>query len=194
MTDARTNPLWTFTLALRDERDAWQAWRSLRERGHLDVNVVLFCAWAGRNGHGLTIGQIERLCAVSSTWQQVVTSRLGSVRACLATPGSMPEVISPDDGVDALTAALAAAQDEADRVEQNILYRTLPLARGDADIGAMVNNIHAYFGRLGRAPGPDDTADLVAIVLAGLPSEVRALDLVRRFEDRRELGVDQTQG
>lgn len=186
MAERRANPLRTFARSLWAERDASAACRALAARDGLDVNVLLFCAWAGRHGHGLTVGQIERLRAVSLPWREAVTDRLSGVRAWLATQDGLPEMLPADDGAGALADTLAAAEEDADRIQQNILDRTLPLADGEPDVGAMVANIHAYFGLLGRTPGPEATADLVAVVLAALPRDVRALDLVRRFDEARE--------
>lgn len=190
MAAAHTNPLRAFARALHAERDAAEACRALQARAGLDVNVLLFCAWAGRHGHELTMGRIERLRAASAPWQQAVASRLRGARAWLANPEGLPDPLPSDDDPETLTNAIATAEQEADRIEQNVLYRTLPLADGEPRIGAMVNNIHGYFAVLGRTPGPEDTADLVAIVLAGLPGDVRALDLVRRFEESRERGEE----
>ena len=186
MAEARVNPFRVFSRALRDDRDAAAACRALQAREGLDVNLLLFCAWSGRHGHALTTGQIGRLRAASMPWQTGVTARLSGARACMAGQDGAP--VSADDDPESLAAAIGWAEDEADRIEQNMLYRLLPLASGDPDVGAMVNNIHGYFGLMGRTPGPEDTADLVAIVLAALPSDVRALDLVRRFEEGRERG------
>jgi uncharacterized protein (TIGR02444 family) len=188
MSDTRANPLRTFARSLYAERDAGAACRALSVREGLNVNVLLFCAWAGRHGHGLTAGQIERLRAVSTPWREAVTDKLTSVRTWLVTQEGFAGTRPDGDGSDGLADTLATAEQDADRIEQDMLYRTLPLADGEPDVGAMVGNIHAYFALLGRTPGPEDTADLVAIVLAGLPREVRALDLVRRFDEARERG------
>lgn len=195
MTEDSPNPFQAFVGALYRDDDVVEACLSLQVREGLDINLLLFCCWAGRHGHSLTRGQLERLRAASVPWQQAVAQPLRGARLWLLDQHGMPDPIpAGDPGTDRLTSAIADAEREADHLEQDILYRTLPHARGDPDIAAMVNNIHAYFGLLGRTPGPEDTADLVAIVLAGLPRDVRALDLVRRFEDGGDTGQSSLAG
>ncbi len=170
------NPFWAFSWAVYHRTGVAEACLGLQERADLDVNVLLFCTWAGRQGHTLTPAQIESLRAQTVSWQDAVIVPLRGVRSWLKRHG---------DGADAaaLREAVKAAEFDAERVEQDKLYRTLPLSEGAPEVGAMVANVLRYFRSLGRTPGPEDTADLVTVLLAGLPRSMRALDLMRRVED-----------
>ncbi len=170
------NPFWRFSWQVYHRAGVAEACLALQAREGLDVNLLLFCTWAGRCGHTLSAAQIESLCAQTSAWQDAVILPLRGVRTWLKTQGEA-------DGAAALREAVKAAELDAERVEQERLYRAVPLTEGAADIGAMVANVLIYFGLRGRTPAPEDTADLVTILLAGLPHSMRALDLVRRVED-----------
>ena len=174
---ASDNPLWGFACAVYAARGVADACLALQDREGLDVNLLLFCCWAGRHGHTLTTAQLESLDAAIRPWQREVTQALRRARTWLKTEGDGSAEVTE------LRAAIKHAELDAERLAQAKLWWTLPLAPGEPDIGAMVANIQAYFGLLGRTPGPLDTADLVTVVLASLPQAVRALDLVRRFED-----------
>lgn len=170
------NPFWAFSWDVYHKAGVAEACLGLQAREGLDVNLLLFCAWAGRHGHTLTTDQIESLRAETASWQDAVIVPLRCVRTWLKGH------VDGDDAA-ALREAVKTAELDAERLEQDRLYRALPLSEEEPDAGAMVANALAYFTVLGRTPGPEDTADLVRILLAGLPRNVRALDLVRRVED-----------
>ena len=177
--DRKGNPFGAFSWEIYHQAGVAETCLALQAREGLDVNLLLFCVWAGRCGHTLSTAQIESLEAQTTPWQDAVVVPLRSVRTWLK------HNVAGTDGAaaSALREAVKAAELDAERLEQENLYRALPLSEGTADMEAMVSNVLSYFAVRGRTPGPEDTADLVRVLLAGLPHNVRALDLVRRFED-----------
>ncbi len=47
------NPFWDFSLAVWGREAVEPACLALQERHGIDVNVLLFCGWAGRRGRAL---------------------------------------------------------------------------------------------------------------------------------------------
>jgi uncharacterized protein (TIGR02444 family) len=182
MTNGRTNPFWDYSWAVYHECGVARACLDLQAREGLNVNILLFCCWAGRHGHSLTAAQLHLLRDAVAAWQREVVGPLRAVRRWLKTPEGLPDPPDPSDS-EVLREAIKENELTAERLEQDILHRTLPLSQGSPDIEAMVGNLHGYFNIIGRTPGPEDTADLVAVMLAGLPRSVRALDLVQRLEE-----------
>lgn len=176
------NPFWTYSWSVYHEPGVREACLALQEREGIDVNLLLFCCWAGRNGHTLDASQIDMLRDATAAWQRELVLPLRRARTWLKSLEGLPEP-PPQPDAATLRRSVKDAELESERIEQTILYNALPLAAGEPDMSAVVGNIHAYFALLGRTPGPEDTADLVAIVLAALPRAMRALDLVREFED-----------
>jgi len=65
---------------------------ALQEAHGADVNILLFCAWAGCNGVRLDRAQIEAACGAVRGWHEEVVRPLRSVRRRLKSPldGSPP--------------------------------------------------------------------------------------------------------
>jgi uncharacterized protein (TIGR02444 family) len=182
MTIGQTNPFWDYSWAVYHERGVARACLDLQAREGLNVNILLFCCWAGRHGHSLSATQLNLLCDAVSAWEREVVKPLRAARRWLKAPEGLAD--PPDSSEsEALRESIKDNELTAERLEQDILYRTLPLSEGRPDIEAMVANLHGYFNVIGRTPGPEDTADLVAVMLAGLPRSVRALDLLQRLEE-----------
>ena len=55
------NPFWDFSLAVWGREAVEPACLDLQERHGLDVNLLLFCGWAGRRGRALDDADIARL-------------------------------------------------------------------------------------------------------------------------------------
>ena len=67
---SRPDPgLWDFSLALYARPGAAEACLALQERHGTDVNLLLFCCWAGSRGRGLSGAELAGLIAVVSEWQ-----------------------------------------------------------------------------------------------------------------------------
>ncbi|MEE9209867.1 MAG: TIGR02444 family protein, partial [Kiloniellales bacterium] len=64
------NPFWDFSLAVWGREAVAPACLALQERHGLDVNLLLFCGWAGRRGRALAAADIERLIEAARPWRE----------------------------------------------------------------------------------------------------------------------------
>ena len=111
--------LWSFSLATYDSPGVASACISLQDRHGLDVNLLLFCCWAGARGHELTKGRLNRLQEGVADWQQEVVQPLRRVRRRLKAEAS--------DAAQDLRARLLDLEIESERLEQLRLSDLVPL-------------------------------------------------------------------
>ena len=145
------NPFWEFSLAVYGRPGVPAACVALQDRHGLDVNVLLFAAWAGMEC-GVALSA-ERLTAVDSTiaaWRREVVRPLRAVRRW---------VKAEDDG---LYQRMKAVELEAERIQQDRLFALgglTPQPGGNADMAA------ANMALL--APRGDPMLEVLAAALAG---------------------------
>ena len=109
------HPFWDFSLATYGMDGVADACIALQEAHGADVNVLLFCAWAGRNGVRLDRAQIEAVCGSVRGWHEEVVRPLRSVRRRLksALDGSPPSELQM-----ALRARVQKIEIDAEHIEQ----------------------------------------------------------------------------
>src|SRR3546814_14164532 len=69
-----------FSGSVYARRGVAEACLALQERHRLDVNLLLFCAWAGCNGRRLDGGDLGLLRSVARPWQDNVVAPLRAAR------------------------------------------------------------------------------------------------------------------
>lgn len=111
------NPFWTFSLDVYARPGVADECLGLQARDGIDVNALLFCAWAGAvrkelmgEPHVAALG--ERVDA----WQQSVVRPLRSVRQTLK------QMLDMGDPVTALRKDVAATELKAEQIEQAVLF------------------------------------------------------------------------
>jgi uncharacterized protein (TIGR02444 family) len=153
------NPFWEFSLAVYGRAGVAAACLSLQDRRGLDVNLVLFCCWAGSRGRKLADADLARLMAAAGPWQAHVVAPVRAARRWLKAEA--PE--------SALRQCLRTIELEAEAMEQRRLHDTLPLAASPGEPGLAGGNMLAYLTVLGIAPEATDVADLAAILRGCYP-------------------------
>ncbi len=153
--------LWTFSLAVYDRPAVATACLSLQDRQGLDVNLLLFCCWAGARGQKLTKTQLKRLVKSVAGWQQGVVLPLRAARRHLKG--------ERDDDAQDLRAKLLQLEIEAERQEQLRLARLLPIAAGAPEPRLAAANLLAYVTLAAEGPAPIDTADLASLLTGSFP-------------------------
>lgn len=158
------NPFWDFSLAVYHRPGVAEACLALQDRLGLDVNLLLFCCWAGSEGRRLDAEDIARLLGSVGDWQQSVVGPLRGVRRRLKD--------RPVPAVGRLGALLQAVKDcelEAERIEQAMLLdalaelssKSVPAADQAACAAA---NLTAYLEVAGPTDGVADRANLESIL------------------------------
>lgn len=136
------NPFWDFSLATYARPGVAEACLALQDRLGLDVNLLLFCLWAGRCGRRLEAAELRRLRAAAQPWHEAVVLPLRGVRRRLKGSG--------EPAHEALRQRVKRDELEAERLEQDLLQAALPLAPGAPDPAAARANLLAFVG--GEAP------------------------------------------
>ncbi len=182
------NPFWDFSLAVWGREAVEAACLDLQERHGLDINLLLFCGWAGRRGHALDDAGIARLIEAARPWREATVLPLRRLRRWLKDQSVAP-------GVAAGRLRLRIKEDElqAEAIQQDLFVEAMPVPDGtggpvpDGTGGPVpeaaggpavtVANMAAYFAALGIAPDAGDTAHL-ANVLRGCHPELLPLEAV----------------
>jgi uncharacterized protein (TIGR02444 family) len=178
--DPQETPFWQFSGIVYRNPGVAEACLSLQDRHGLDVNLLLFCAWAGTCGRRLDGGDIALLRTASRPWQDEVVAPLRAVRRWLKQQASLPEDLGETFRED-----VKAMELQAEMLEQMLLYQELEVASGESDAAAVAANLRLYITRFKPLPGDDDLADLAAILHGACP-EVTPVHAIRRLEDTAE--------
>lgn len=173
MTEFPPNQFWDFSLKAYARERVAEACLALQDRRGIDVNLGLFCCWAGSQGRALTPADLEQLVAAVRPWQKNVVRPLREIRRWLKDQQTAPaDLASP------FRDAIKAHELEAERIEQQMLASLLPDLTGKREGAAALAaaNLAAYCAAVGFTPDAADRADLAAI-LGGCFPEALPSDL-----------------
>lgn len=112
-----SNPFWDFSLAVYARPDVAPCCLALQDRHGVDVNILLWAAWCGLQGLALSADAImaARVEPGLAAWREEVVRPLRRMRR---------ELLPPQGAVaDQLAAQLGRAELEAERLEQDGLFR-----------------------------------------------------------------------
>lgn len=139
------NPFWSYSLRVYKRPGMASACIALQDRAGVDVNLLLFCLWAGRSRIVLRPTTVKAALAVSNEWRSHIVEPLRSVRRHLKDPAQASMVLR------ALRERVLALELQAERLQQDALYalaEAVPRQDGErAMIGA--DNLAAYFRQAG---------------------------------------------
>ena len=185
-TAAARNPFWDFSLAVWGRAAVEPACLALQARHGIDVNILLFCGWAGRRGRALDEADLGRLIDAARPWREAAVLPLRALRIWLKTQTVTPAG-APAGSAEALRARIKACELEAEAIQQALLVAAIVVPEGAVSGGGgapalTAANLSTYFAALGIAPGADDTAEL-ADLLRGCHPELRPLEAVWLLAD-----------
>lgn len=137
------SPFWAFSLRTYGRPGVPEACLALQDGCGADVNVALFLLWHAAEGRGLSPEDLARIEALVGAWRREVVARLREVRRAL-------KLVEAEAGVAPLRRQVKQAELEAERLQQEILFREArslgyPARRGEAARG----NLARYAVRLG---------------------------------------------
>lgn len=156
---------WQFSLTVYVRPGASDACLGLQDRLGLDVNILLFCCWAGSQGHALSAEETESLRATAGPWHDEVVRPLRAARRWLKGRETLAA-----GAAGALRVDIKAKELEAERIEQHLLAEALPFDAGAPDPAVVADNLLTYVATLGRPLGEADREDLAVLLAATLPS------------------------
>ena len=137
---------WNFSLQIYRKPGVGQACVALQDGLGLDVNLLLFCCWHGRENRALAEEDIRRAMAAAEGWQREVVQPLRAVRRRLkagVAPVSAAEC-------EALRRKVNDLELEGERIAQATLEALPAPAAGRRP--AVDANLALYLTVMGRAP------------------------------------------
>ena len=158
-------PFWNFSIATYGRDGVADACIALQEAHGADVNILLFCAWAGCNGVRLDRAQIGAACRAVRAWHEEIVRPLRSVRRRLRTA---VDEAPPDDLQSALRARIQKIEIDAEHIEQlrlAALGESWPTGAAP-DSAAVRSNMQDYLSVLGSGGGAATGAALDTIAAA----------------------------
>lgn len=164
---AATESFWDFSLALYSRPGVAPALIGLQDRLGLDVNMLLFCCWAGMGDLALSRKELTAVEALAEPWQADVVRPLRALRRRLK--GGFGNL--PADRVEAYRKRLNELEIDGERIAQEAMEGQLPrrpAAGGDA-AGRVSANLTAYLQLRRIAIGAAERADLQTVVSACCP-------------------------
>lgn len=150
------HPFWQFSIDVYARDGVADACIALQESCGIDVNILLFCCWAGAVGSPvLSSDQIEAAHAVVADWNRDVVQGLRAVRNRLKAGVSGFDA----DDVEALRQRVLGIEINAEHKEQLRLAETVEVAEvpgraAGERLAACVANISAYFALAAKGDAP----------------------------------------
>lgn len=146
------NPFWSFSLAVYAQPGVADECLALQDSLNVDVNVLLFCAWAGADASAqLTDANFAIIDEAIARWRDTVVRPLRAIRRSMKRLPDMTDPTVADAYKDMLTVELRTEQ-----IEQALLFETAPsVMKGAAQSAgdAITENIVSYLRR--HAAGAD---------------------------------------
>ncbi len=164
MTPADDGTFWSFTLGLYGKPGVAPALIGLQDRLGLDVNMLLYCCWAGAEGRLLSRDDLKAVEAVAEPWQSEVVRPMRALRRRLK--GGFG--VMPADRVAAYRKRVNELEIEGEHIAQNAMAQP---PRGERRAGAtaaavIAANLKAYL-KLRHAPvDASERVDLITILRA----------------------------
>ena len=134
------NPFWGYSLRLYRRPGVASACLALQDRAAVDVNLLLFCLWAGRERLTLQGASLAKALSVCREWAAIIQPLRQSRR-----------VLKPKTDRDAqsLRAEVLKLELKAERLIQRSLY-ALRLSRAtDEGVVVAADNVGRYFRAAG---------------------------------------------
>jgi uncharacterized protein (TIGR02444 family) len=151
------NDFWQFSLAVYGEADVAKECLALQEAVGLDVNLLLFCAWIGRQGIVLSTADIEAALRKVAAWQDHVVGPLRTARQQIKALGY--------DEFEGFRARIKSVEIDAEQIEHAMLFaysRSIQNRRaGDDRRNAVTKNIKKYIEMIPGATRPDTPAPVL---------------------------------
>jgi uncharacterized protein (TIGR02444 family) len=179
-------PFWTFSLHVYESAGVPEACLALQESHGIDVNLLLFCGWAGACGTALDDAAMTRCLEAAGAWHGVIVRGLRGLRRRLK--GGFDPV--PGAAAEALRKKILGVELAAEKIEQGLLAHAVPLTPPEAassphNIRAGAANVAGYFSALGLREAPADRAHVLTVLRACFPeadAETTAAEIAAAFE------------
>jgi len=142
----------------------------------LNVNILLWCAWAGRHGITLPRASFFTASALIELWDRPVTQALRAARRHAGVPANattrLPSAVHTilNDRADHVYALAKKAELEAEWVMIDALETATTYLRGvgHANLAAVRRNIYAYVAEVPRPAGVEFSVERVESLITAI--------------------------
>jgi len=125
---------WDFSLALYRQPGVQEACLDLQDHAGLDVNLLLYCCWAGQGGHVFTHNELRRLQGLSANWQGGILRPFRQIR----------QRIGKESDAEGCYAAAKSLELQLERLEQSRLLAEVPVRWGKGGRDSAAANLRTY--------------------------------------------------
>ncbi|GAB5471792.1 MAG: hypothetical protein Kilf2KO_48220 [Rhodospirillales bacterium] len=125
---------WDFALALYRADGVQRACLDLQDSAGLDVNLLLYCCWAGQGGHVFSHNELRHLHTLSSSWQGGILRPMRQLR----------QRIGKESDAEGCYAAAKSLELQLERLEQARLLSEVPVRWGKGGREAAAANLRTY--------------------------------------------------
>jgi uncharacterized protein (TIGR02444 family) len=175
-----SHTFWDYSLRLYSQPGVEEACLTLQDEFDLDVNIVLFCLWAGGEGPGqLTPAEMAEVIARGGQWQREVVRRLRHIRRTL----KKDDLGATTELVEIFRPRAQMLELAAEHVQQLLLAGLAPETRGATGINAAILNLRAYFVETGLA-ADGNARNAVLLILARAFPDSNANDVEASWSGR----------
>jgi uncharacterized protein (TIGR02444 family) len=108
------NEFWQFSLLVYKQNEVAKECLALQETSGANINLLLFCAWAGAQGIVLSNENIEAASIAVAAWNETIVRPLRGVRQKIKSLGG--------GGLEEFRAFVKDIELEAEKIEQAILF------------------------------------------------------------------------
>ena len=160
---------WDFSLRTYRCRGVPEACLALQGGAGADVNLVLWCCWAGGRAAPLGDEVFRQALEFSVEWSDRVVKPLRSARRWMKSTGCGGSAVDRDACM-ALRTGIKSVELRAEQLQQQALA-ALPLAGTSEEGGprSIASNLIRYFEAIGAGIGADVRVHLRTIVSAAFP-------------------------
>ena len=161
-----SHPFWNYSLHLYGQPGLEEAFLTLQDEFDLDVNIVLFCLWAGSEGPGqFTAAELTEIVARGGQWQREVVQRLRYIRRTLKRDelGATAELVA------VFRPRAQKLELDAEHTQQLLLAGIVPASRGPTNSKAAIDNLSAYFEEMGLATDGNARNSVMIILKSAFP-------------------------
>ncbi|MDH5483649.1 MAG: TIGR02444 family protein [Gammaproteobacteria bacterium] len=159
---------WDFSVNTYRSGDVEKVCLQLQNEYNADINIILYCCWAGHNHVGLCDIDIEQLISTTSPWQSSILKPLRAARNTL----KQHIIAMPADMIDQTLSNLSEMELNAERMSQLAMEKTIKLHDRDCckdktALQCTMHNLELYLQTL-----PIDSMDSVDVQIDTIISAV----------------------
>ena len=161
------NPFWTFSVDVYARPGVAAECLALQSGHGVDVNALLFCAWAGAGRHMMLSERAAAAVAERvAQWQRDAVLPLRTVRQALK------HLLDLGEPVTALRKDVAAAELKAEQIEQAMLFAAAPTLLAGAAAASAADAVPANLAGFLRHHGAAaDAAERLAAAASAFAAE-----------------------